>query len=158
MNKKPTQSKSLDVTSLLTQDHAEVKSKFQEYEKLGARALAAKKKLADEICLMLTAHATAEEEIFYPAVEAAGKEEKQLVDEASVEHACAKELIAQILAMEAGDELFDSKVKVLGEQIDHHVKEEENEMFPKARKAKLDLLALGEAVAQRKAELMMQTA
>ena len=158
MNKQPTQSKPMDVIAMLTLEHAQMKSKFQSYEKLGARALTAKKTLADEICLVLTAHATAEGEIFYPAAEAVGKEEKKLVDEGSVEHACAKQLIAQILAMEAGDELFDSKVKVLGEQIEHHVKEEENEMFPRARKAKLDLVALGDDVAKRKAELMMQAA
>ena len=157
MNKQPTQSKPMDVIAMLTLQHAQVKSKFQSYEKLGARALAAKETLADEICLVLTAHATAQEEIFYPAVEAVGKEEKKLVDEGSVEHACAKQLIAQILAMEAGDEMFDSKVKVLGEQIEHHVKEEENEMFPRARKAKLSL-TLGDDVAKRKAELMMQAA
>jgi len=79
--------------------------------------------------------------------------EEDLVDEAVVEHASAKDLIAQIISMEPTDDLYDAKVKVLGELIDHHVKEEEEEMFPKARKAKLDLMALGEAIAIRKEQV-----
>jgi hemerythrin superfamily protein len=97
----------------------------------------------------LTRHASAEEEIFYPAVRKAVKEGGDLVDEATVEHASAKDLIAQIQQMSAEDDLFDAKVKVLSEQIEHHVKEEEEEMFPKARKSSLDLAALGEQIAAR---------
>lgn len=145
--------KPADAISLLMKDHAEVKSKFAAYEKLGERAYVAKKNLAHEICHALTVHTTAEEEIFYPAVEAKGKTEKDMTDEAYVEHASAKELIAQILAMEPRDEFYDAKVKVLSEQIEHHVKEEEEEMFPKARKDKLDLVDLGERIAARKEEI-----
>ena len=143
----------MDAIALLTQDHENVKTLFEQYEATGGKAYASKKKLATQICLELTRHATAEEEIFYPAVRAVGGDNEDLVDEATVEHASAKELIAQILAMEPKDELYDAKIKVLSEQIEHHVREEEDEMFPKAKKAKLDLVALGDAIAARKAEV-----
>lgn len=146
----------VDAIALLTADHENVKSMFEQYEGLGDRAHATKKKLATEICNELTKHATAEEEIFYPAVRAAGgKDKEELVDEATVEHASAKDLIAQIMAMEATEDLFDAKVKVLGELIDHHVQEEEGEMFPKAKKAGLDLMMLGQQIAERKAEITL---
>lgn len=143
----------IDAIELLTEDHENVKAMFEKYESLGDRAMVAKKKLATEICTELTKHATAEEEIFYPAVRAAGKDKEDLVDEATVEHASAKDLIAQIMEMEASEELFDAKVKVLGEMIEHHVKEEEEEMFPKARKAGLDMAMLGQQIAERKAQI-----
>jgi hemerythrin superfamily protein len=150
----PKSAEGVDAITLLTEDHENVKSMFEQYEGLGDRAHASKKKLATQICTELTKHATAEEEIFYPAVRAAGgKEKEELVDEATVEHASAKELIAQILEMDSTDELFDAKVKVLGEMIEHHVKEEEGEMFPQARKAGLDLDMLGQQIAERKAEI-----
>ena len=142
----------MDAIALLTEDHAKVKAMFEQYEGLGDRAHATKQKLAMQICTELTKHATAEEEIFYPAVRAATKEE-DLVDEATVEHASAKDLIEQIMSMDSQDELFDAKVKVLGEQIEHHVEEEEGEMFPKARKAGLDLVSLGEEIQARKDEI-----
>jgi hemerythrin superfamily protein len=144
-----------DAISLLTEDHEQVKAMFEQYEGLGERAHASKQKLAIQICTELTKHATAEEEIFYPAVRAAGKDNEDLVDEATVEHASAKDLIAQILSMDEGDELFDAKVKVLGELIEHHVQEEEDEMFPKARKAGLDLEALGQEIEERKAQITL---
>jgi hemerythrin superfamily protein len=151
----PKSAENMDAIELLTADHEHVKALFEQYEGLGDRAHISKKKLATEICTELTKHATAEEEIFYPAVEAAGKEEHELVDEATVEHASAKDLIAQIMAMEPSEELFDAKVKVLSEMIEHHVKEEEGEMFPKARKAGLDLMQLGQRIAERKAEITL---
>ena len=141
----------VDAITLLTEDHENVKATFEQYEALGERAHVTKKRLATQICTELTKHATAEEEIFYPAVRAAGKDKEDLVDEAIVEHASAKDLIAQILDMEPTEELFDAKVKVLSELIDHHVQEEEGEMFPKARKAGLDLEQLGQQIAERKA-------
>jgi hemerythrin superfamily protein len=140
-----------DAITLLTEDHENVKAMFEQYEALGERAHVTKKRLATQICTELTKHATAEEEIFYPAVRAAGKDKEDLVDEAIVEHASAKELIAQILDMEPTEDLFDAKVKVLSELIDHHVQEEEGEIFPKARKAGLDLEQLGQQIAERKA-------
>ncbi len=152
---KPVQQKSgeLDAIALLTQDHENVKALFEQYEGLGERAFVAKKKLAMQICTELIKHATAEEELFYPAVHNASSEAEDLVDEALVEHAAAKDLIAQILSMDAQDELYDAKIKVLSEQIEHHIGEEESELFPKARKAKLDLLAIGKAIALRKEEI-----
>ena len=144
----------MDAIALLTEDHAKVKAMFEQYEGLGYRAHATKQKLAIQICTELTKHATAEEEIFYPAVREATKDE-DLVDEATVEHASAKDLIEQIMSMDSTDELFDAKVKVLGEQIEHHVEEEEGEMFPKARKAGLDLVALGEEIQARKDEIVI---
>ena len=102
---------------------------------------------------MLTAHATIEEEIFYPAARDAGVE-GDLLDEAEVEHASAKDLIAQIRSMSPDDDLYDAKVKVLGEYVDHHVREEEDEMFPKCRKADMDLAELAQQLSERKAELM----
>jgi hemerythrin superfamily protein len=142
-----------DAIALLKQDHANVKALFKEFDGLGDRAFASKKKLADKICLELTRHATAEEEIFYPALRAASKEAEDLVDEATVEHSSAKELIAQISEMDPHDELFDAKVKVLGEYIDHHVKEEEGEMFPQAKKADIDLQTMAREIEARKDEI-----
>jgi acyl CoA:acetate/3-ketoacid CoA transferase len=148
----PTETDPQDAITLLTEDHEHVKSMFEQYEELGDRAFITKQKLAMQICEELTKHAIAEEEIFYTAVREATKDDDML-DEAIVEHASAKDLIAQIISMEPTEDLYDAKVKVLGELIDHHVKEEEEEMFPKARKAKLDLMALGEAIAARKQQI-----
>ncbi len=142
-----------DAIAMLTAEHKEVKAMFEQYDRLGDRAKATKKKLADQICNALTLHAAIEEEIFYPALRAASKDAADLLDEALVEHAGAKDLIAQLQEMDPEDDLYDAKVKVLGEQIDHHVGEEEGEMFPKAKKAGLDLAALGSEMAMRKDEL-----
>jgi len=144
-----------DAIALLTADHREVSEMFEQFEQLGDRATTSKEKLKDKICKALIAHTTIEEEIFYPAVRAANVEEgEDMVDEAIVEHAAAKDLIKQLQEMQPDDDLYDAKVKVLSEQIEHHVKEEEKEMFPKAKKAGLDLLALGQEMAMRKQELM----
>lgn len=145
--------KSNDAVSMLTSEHREVADLFKQYEALGDRAKAGRKRLADQICTALTLHAMVEEEIFYPAVREAGKQAEEMIDEAVVEHASAKDLIAQIEEMDPEDELYDAKVKVLSEQIEHHVQEEEKEMFPLARKGKLDLEALGAEMAMRKEEL-----
>jgi len=143
-----------DAIALLTADHREVSEMFEQFEQLGDRATTSKEKLKDKICKALIAHTTIEEEIFYPAVRGKIEEGEDMVDEAVVEHAAAKELIQQLQEMQPDDELYDAKVKVLGEQIEHHVKEEEKEMFPKVRKSGLDLLALGQEMAMRKQELM----
>jgi hemerythrin superfamily protein len=144
-----------DAIALLTADHREVSEMFEQFEQLGDRATTSKEKLKDKICKALIAHTTIEEEIFYPAVRAANVEEgEDMVDEAIVEHAAAKDLIKQLQEMQPDDDLYDAKVKVLSEQIEHHVKEEEKEMFPKAKKAGLDLRALGQEMALRKQELM----
>ncbi len=149
-----------DACDLLDADHKAVKKMFKEYEELTeskARGAAQKKKdLAVQICHELTVHAQIEEEIFYPAVREALKE-KDKIAEAMVEHQVAKELIAQIEAMGDADEMMDAKVTVLGEYIDHHVKEEKGEIFPKARAArKLDLVAMRDELEARKEELMAE--
>ena len=149
-----------DACDLLDADHKAVKKLFNAYEELAgsrARSAAGKKlDLARQICRELTVHAQIEEEIFYPALRAALKD-TAVVAEAEVEHQGAKDLIAQIEAADETDEMFDAKVKVLGENIDHHVKDERTDMFPKARAArKLDLIALRDALQARKEELMAQ--
>ena len=145
----------LDAIELLVQDHEEVKSMFEKYDALSDRSIASKRRLALEICLALTKHSVIEEEIFYPAVRQASKDNGDMVDEAVVEHAAAKDLIAQIIGMEPTEDLYDAKVKVLCEQIEHHVGEEEDEMFPKARSAGLDLDSLGQEMMARKAEVQL---
>ncbi len=98
-------------------------------------------------------HAQIEEEIFYPEVKAALKDH-ELVPEATVEHASLKDLIAQLEAVEPDGEMYDAKVKVLSEYVKHHVKEEQNEMFPKVKASSLDLVALGARMATRKEMLL----
>jgi len=146
-----------DATALLARDHAEVKKLFKQYEKLADAEAEGEERqaLAERICAMLTVHATIEEEIFYPAAREADVED-DLLDEAEVEHASAKELIAQIQGMEPDDDLYDAKVTVLGEYVEHHVQEEEGEMFPKCRRAKMDLAGLAASLAERKAELIAE--
>ncbi len=142
----------LDAISLLRKDHRTVEDLFVEFEK--ASGDGRKEKIAHKICLELSVHATIEEEIFYPACD--GKVEEELLTEAYVEHDGAKVLIAEILGGGPDDEYYDAKVKVLSEEIEHHVKEEEKRMeglFAQARKAGLDMDALGEQLAARKAEL-----
>lgn len=152
-----TSKKPIDAVKLLTQDHREVKQLFQEYQELVEEEAEAEERqsLALHICALLSAHAQIEEEIFYPAVKAA-IEETDLIHEATVEHSTAKDLIAQIESAETPDELFDAKVKVLGEYVDHHVKEEEGEMFPKARRAKVELVEMADQLKTRKAELLAE--
>lgn len=148
-------SKQKDACDLLDEDHKEVKKMFKEYKALiegGGNTKQKKRLLAEKICNELTVHAQIEEEIFYPPVRKAIKE-KLMMDEAEVEHMSAKELIAQIQNMEPGDALFDARVVVLGEYIDHHVKEERSDMFPKARESKVDLVAMRETLQKRKDEL-----
>lgn len=126
---------------------------FDKFEK--TRSEDRKGAIAEQICRELTVHTQIEEEIFYPAARGVLRQE-DLIDEATVEHQSAKDLIAQIESGNPGDDLFDAKVKVLGEYIKHHVKEEQNEMFPQVKKTRLDLRALGEQLQARKAELMQR--
>lgn len=145
--------KSPDAIALLKADHDKVAGLFESFEKASGESR--KQTIAEEICLELTVHAAIEEEIFYPACE--GKVEEDLLKEAYVEHDGAKVLIAEIEAGSPSDEYYDAKVKVLGEQIEHHVEEEEARMeglFAQARKTGLDMDALGEQMAARKAELI----
>lgn len=142
--------KSQDAIALLKEDHRTVEKLFKDFE--DAKGEGRKQKLAHQICLELSVHAAIEEEIFYPACD--GKIEDDLIKEAYVEHDAAKVMIAEISANEGGDdEFFDAKVKVLMEEIEHHVEEEEKELFPEVRKADIDLDTVGEALAERKKEL-----
>lgn len=140
-----------DAIALLEADHREVDGWFDAYERLDDAS--AKKALAGKICLALKVHTQIEEELFYPPARAETGD-SDLLDEAVVEHAGAKTLIAEIEAMQPGQPLYDAKVKVLGEQVRHHVEEEETELFPEVRETKIDLDALGARLASRKAELM----
>ena len=149
-----------DACSLLDADHRLVKKLFKEFEPLAeSKAKSAPQKrreLADRICLELSVHAQIEEEIFYPALRQAIKD-TDLLDEAEVEHSSAKDLIAQIREGDETDSKWCAKVIVLGEYVDHHVKEERNEIFAKARSArKLDLVAMRDQLQARKEELMAE--
>jgi hemerythrin superfamily protein len=144
-----------DVIDLLSDDHRKVEELFEDYESSKDEADdEAKAALVATICLELTVHATVEEEIFYPAARGAlDEEDAAMLDEAEVEHATVKVLIADLADMQPSDPLYDAKVKVLSEYVKHHVKEEEGEIFPSVRESELDLAALGEEIAARKQEL-----
>ena len=146
-----------DAITLLKADHRQVEGWFEEFE--SARADTRKKTLASQICQALKIHTTIEEEIFYPAF-LDTTEEKDIHHEAEVEHAGAKKLIAEIEASGPEDEYFDAKMTVLSEMIKHHVKEEEQRdgMFAQARQSDMDLKALGQSLAARKAALMTAAA
>jgi hemerythrin superfamily protein len=151
-----------DACDLLDADHRAVRKMFKEYEELtksrGRSVPQKKMELAHQICHELTVHAQIEEELFYPALREVLKETDMLA-EAEVEHQSVKDLIGQIEGMGEADEMFDARVKVLGEYVDHHVKEERNEIFPKARSArKLDLVAMRDEMMTRKEELMGEAA
>lgn len=151
--KSPSPPKAQEAIALLRADHKVVSDLFDEYEK--ATVKSRKKSLVSQICTDLTIHAQIEEEIFYPAVKAALKD-KELVPEAIVEHATLKDLIAEVEGVEPDGETFDAKIKVLSEYVKHHVKEEQNEMFPRAKESKLDMMDLGAQIASRKEELVAE--
>lgn len=139
-----------DAIDLLLDDHKQVRQLIKQYEKTHDGASAEEKQeLAEQICNEFLLHADIEEQFFYPAAREA-LEQEDLVDEAEVEHASARDLVSQIQAMQADDPMYDAKVKVLGEYIEHHVEEEEKEMFPKVKKAKLDWDAVGQEMMQAK--------
>jgi hypothetical protein len=145
----------MDATQLLTADHREVEALFEKFEK--ASRDGSRQKIARQICTELKIHAQIEEELFYPALR--GKISDDDLDEAIVEHDGAKVLINDIETAEAGEDYYDAKVKVLQEEIEHHVKEEEKQrdnIFQQARATDVDLVALGETMAARKAELKAQ--
>ena len=143
-----------DALDLLRADHARIKALFRDFDNLrddddddddGQR----KAELVDDICYELTVHTMIEEEIFYPAVRAV-IDDQDLMDEADIEHAGARELVSQLEVMYPGDDHFDATVTVLGEEVSHHIDKEETSMFPAARAAGIDLHALGELLAARK--------
>jgi hemerythrin superfamily protein len=142
-----------DAVALLKADHRKVEGLFEKFE--SATSASAKKALAQEICTELSVHATIEEEIFYPACK--GKVEEDLMDESYVEHDGAKVLIAELIAGSPDDEFYDAKMKVLSEDIKHHVKEEERPgegVFAQARESGVDMDALGDKLLARKEQLL----
>lgn len=148
--KRRSSSRPPDAIAMLRADHERVTELFERFE--NARGAERKQKLVAQICRELEIHTQLEEDVFYPAVRAA-IDDDDLMDEATVEHQSAKDLIAQIREMSPGDELFDAKVTVLGEYVAHHVKEEQTEMFPKARRSDVDLADLGAQMRERKEAL-----
>jgi hemerythrin superfamily protein len=140
-----------DAIALLRADHRDVASMLAQVDRMtpGDARMGA---LVARICRELTVHATIEEEIFYPAARTVLKD-ASLVDEADVEHASVKALVAALETSAPGDDHYDAKVKVLGEYVRHHVKEEQDELFPKLRRTELDMKVLGERLAVRKREL-----
>jgi hemerythrin-like domain-containing protein len=143
-----------DALALLRADHDKVRSLFREFESL--RGIddedERKSELVDEICYELTLHTMVEEEIFYPVLRSAINDD-DMMDEADVEHAGARELISQLEVMYPGDDHFDATVVVLGEEVGHHIEKEEGEMFEAARNAGIDLERLAEQLAARREEL-----
>jgi hemerythrin superfamily protein len=141
-----------DALHLLAEDHKKVKKMFDEFEKIKDKAAIddeQKQLLVETACAELTIHAQLEEELFYPAARDA-IEETDLLDEAEVEHASARQLITELAAMQPGDDLYDAKFTVLGEYVKHHIEEEEKELFPKIKKSDLDLIELAEDMQERK--------
>jgi hemerythrin superfamily protein len=139
---------------MLMTDHEAVKKLFKQYDKQKDADDASRQETAERICNELTVHAEVEEELFYPWLrENLAEDDMELVEEAGIEHQTAKDLIAQLEDAEELDGEYDAKVKVLSEYIDHHVGEEENEIFPKVKSKKDELDALGEEMMARKVEL-----
>ena len=149
-----TQAASPSALELLKQDHREVEEWFDEYNELKEDD-DRKRALVEKICLALKVHAQIEEEIFYPQAREATKD-NDLIDEAAVEHATVKHLIGEIEGMEVDEELYDAKIRVPGEMVKHHIKEEEKELFPELVSAKKVLDAVGKELAKRKEELMAE--
>jgi hemerythrin-like domain-containing protein len=156
-HKKTASMRTPDAIRLLKADHEEVSALFDKYDKGDRLAPEEKRALAEKICEALTVHARIEEEIFYPACDEAVPKAEDLLAEARVEHQALKDLIARIEAQQPGTCEFDAEVKVLGEYVKHHVKEEQNELFPKVRKSDLDLQELGSRLAERKTGLERPT-
>ena len=153
---KPKSGSPPDALALLRADHAKVKQLFREFDDLRGSDDddddERKAELVDEICYELTIHSMLEEEIFYPTLRAVC-DDNDMMDEADVEHAGARDLISQLEVMYPGDDHFDATVTVLGEEVAHHIEKEESEMFEAARAAGIDLDALGERLSARKEEL-----
>ena len=140
---------------VLEEDHREVEEWFDQYDGLKDSDEDRKADLAEKICLALKVHAQIEEEIFYPQAREASQD-NDLIDEALVEHSTVKNLISEIEAMEVGEELYDAKIRVLGEMVKQHIKEEEEELFPELQSRKMDLNAVGKELVERKQDLMTE--
>lgn len=148
-----------DAIALLTEDHSKVKQLFREFDDIKNQPGQAdlKAELVEQICFELTVHAEIEEEIFYPAARAE-IDADDLIDEAETEHVCAKELISLLEGMEPGDAEIDATVAELRRQVEHHITEEENNIFPRTREAGMDLDALCTELSERKEELESELA
>ena len=153
-----TNERGMNALELLKHDHDEVDEMFKQFEEIKDNGDdAEKERLVAQICDALTIHSQIEETIFYPAARRALQEKGQdLLDEAAVEHQTLKDIIGRLEMAPTSDPLYDAGVKVLSEYVKHHVKEEENELFPKVRQVNLDLRAIGQQLAQRKQELESQ--
>ena len=154
-NNQPQQAAARNAFDVLEEDHREVEEWFDEYDELKDSDEDRKADLAEKICLALKVHAQIEEEIFYPQAREASQD-NDLIDEAVVEHSTVKNLIGEIEEMEVGEELYDAKIRVLGEMVKQHIKEEEEELFPELQSTKMDLDAVGKELAERKQELMAE--
>lgn len=144
-----------DALDILADDHKIVSRMFEDFEQMkedNDPDDEAKQLLVETTCAELTVHAQVEEELFYPTLREA-IDDLDLLDEAEVEHASAKQLITELAAMQPEDDLYDAKFTVLGEYVKHHIQEEEKQIFPKAKKAGIDLAAIGDEIRQRKLEL-----
>jgi hemerythrin superfamily protein len=149
--KQQSRSSNHDAIALLREDHKKVQKLFKEYQE--AKGGPKKKARVEEVCTDLTVHSQVEEELFYPEARDA-IDAMDIMDEAEVEHTVAKQLIEELKVMQPNDPLYNAKFTVLGEYVTHHIKEEQNEMFPKVKKAKINLDSLGEQMAARKLELL----
>ena len=155
---KPATAVKSNAFTLLKEDHKKVKKLFKEFQSIKKRDDSDERKseLVKELCREITVHSQIEEEIFYPSArQAIGDED--VMEEAGIEHASVKQLVSQLGSMEPGDPHYDAIVKVMGEYVEHHVREEEDQMFPMLKKAKLDAKGLGEQITKRKGELMGDT-
>ena len=155
-----TNAEKTNAIDLLKKDHDEVDAMFKQYEDIkDGDDHTEKEMIVAQICDALTVHALIEESIFYPAARRALDEEegKDLLDEAAVEHQTLKDLIARLESAPSDDPLYDAGVKVLSEYVKHHVKEEENELFPKVRSSSMDLDAVGQQLADRKVQLTQRS-
>ena len=148
---------STNAIDLLKRDHDDVEDLFKQFEASGERDTALRGELAMRICAALTVHAEIEEELFYPAIRRGSRDAADLLDEAAVEHQSLKDIIERLQAASTSDPLFNAGVKVLSEYVKHHVHEEEDEIFPKAKSSDVDLDKLGARMAQRKDELTAGT-
>jgi hemerythrin-like domain-containing protein len=146
-------SKNPDAIDLLKQDHDKVEKAFKEFERMDREDAEACGQLVSTVCEDLKVHTTLEEEIFYPAAREAIDDES-LMNEAAVEHETAKMLIEQLENMQADDPNYHATFTVLGEYVRHHIREEQEEMFPAVKRSGLDLQALGEQMRARKQELV----
>jgi len=140
--------------TLLKEDHRKVKDLFDQFE--DASSASQKHKIAKEAIQELKIHAAIEEEIFYPTVRQNIEDEENIMNEAQEEHHVAKVLIAELDALESFDETYEAKFIVLAENVRHHIKEEEGNMFPEAKDMDVDMEALGQQLMERKEELKSQ--